>query len=95
MTRTQQGDQQGLLAVATKSLATKKIPVFNLVRCKRCGICSHFCPQQAIGTQRDGTPFLADAEACTSCRLCEDMCPDWAVCLTPLDAAAPGSTSAG
>jgi len=72
--------------VATKSLATKKVPVFNLTRCKRCGICSHFCPQQAIGVQADGTPFLANTEACSSCRLCEDMCPDWAICLTPLDA---------
>jgi 2-oxoglutarate ferredoxin oxidoreductase subunit delta len=73
----------------TKDLTKKKLPVFMLVRCKRCGICSHFCPQNAIEEQKDGTPFLADAEGCTSCGLCEDMCPDWAICLgllTPGDA---------
>lgn len=67
---------------ATKTTTDKKLPVFDLDRCKRCGICSHFCPTEAISTTADGTPYLARPEACTSCRLCEDMCPDWAVCLS-------------
>ena len=65
----------------TTKEATKKLPVFTLARCKRCGICSHFCPKKCIGVHDDGTPYLADSEACTSCRMCEYMCPDWAVCL--------------
>ena len=70
-------------AVATTKDKTKKqVPIFSLTRCKRCGICSHFCPVDAIGVEGDGTPYLADPEACTSCGLCSDMCPDWAVCLT-------------
>ncbi len=65
----------------TKDLAKKKLPMFTLVRCKQCNICSHFCPHEAIVVRGDGTPFLARPEVCTSCGLCEDMCPDWAICL--------------
>ena len=68
--------------LATKEMTVKKTPEFDLKRCKRCGICKHFCPQEAIDVREDGTPFLANAEACTSCNLCEEMCPDWAICLT-------------
>jgi len=73
----------------TEDITEKLLPVFTLSRCKRCGICSHFCPHDAIGVREDGTPFLAKPEACTSCGLCQDMCPDWAVCMTaPLPAEA-------
>lgn len=67
--------------MTTKDIAIKKTPEFNLKRCKRCGICKYFCPQEAIDLQEDGTPFLANAEACNSCNLCEEMCPDWAIWL--------------
>jgi 2-oxoglutarate ferredoxin oxidoreductase subunit delta len=81
-------------AVTTKNLITKKLPVFMLTRCKRCGICSHFCAAKAIATRDDGAPFLADPEACTSCKLCEDMCPDWAVCLSLPDTGEPDTGTA-
>jgi 2-oxoglutarate ferredoxin oxidoreductase subunit delta len=71
--------------VTTKDLTKNKLPVFMLKRCKQCGICSHFCPTEALTLQKDGTPFLVRPEACNSCGLCEDMCPDWAVCLSPVD----------
>ncbi|OFW61938.1 MAG: hypothetical protein A2133_06970 [Actinobacteria bacterium RBG_16_64_13] len=71
--------------MTTKNLTKKKLPVFTLKRCKRCGICSHFCPEGAITAQEDGIPVLSAPEACTSCGLCEDMCPDWAVCLSVPD----------
>lgn len=67
--------------MTTKSATKKKLPVFTLARCKRCGICSHFCPKKCIGVHEDATPYLADPDACTSCRMCEYMCPDWAVYL--------------
>jgi 2-oxoglutarate ferredoxin oxidoreductase subunit delta len=75
-------------AVTTEQTTTKKVrklPVFMLKRCKRCGICTHFCPEGALAEMDSGTPVLKNAEACTSCGLCEDMCPDWAVCLTVPD----------
>lgn len=60
----------------------KKLPVFDLARCKQCGICAHFCPKGAIAYDGRGLPVLIEPAACTSCGLCEDMCPDWAVCLS-------------
>jgi 2-oxoglutarate ferredoxin oxidoreductase subunit delta len=69
----------------TTSKKVRKLPVFDLKRCKRCGICSHFCPEGAIVDVDNGTPVLKYPEKCTSCGLCEDMCPDWAVCLTAPD----------
>jgi 2-oxoglutarate ferredoxin oxidoreductase subunit delta len=70
---------------ATKTTAERagnRKPVFDPARCKRCGICTHFCPFGAIAQEEDGTPYLAKPELCTSCRLCQDMCPDWAIRLT-------------
>jgi 2-oxoglutarate ferredoxin oxidoreductase subunit delta len=70
-------------AVATiKDRTKKQLPVFSPSRCKRCGICSYFCPAEIIAVDEEGMPFVADSEACTSCGLCVDMCPDWAVYLT-------------
>jgi MinD superfamily P-loop ATPase len=69
-------------AMTKDDLTQKKLPVFNLVRCKQCGICGHFCLKAAIAYGEHGYPSLADPEACTSCGLCRDMCPDWAVCLS-------------
>jgi 2-oxoglutarate ferredoxin oxidoreductase subunit delta len=71
---------------ATKEKAGEKKPVFDSARCKRCGICAHFCPFDAIALNEDGTPYLAKPEACTSCRLCQDMCPDWAIRLAAASA---------
>lgn len=61
----------------------KTLPTFSLERCKRCGICSHFCPGEAITAEADGTPHLTDPDACTSCRLCERLCPDFAIEMIP------------
>jgi len=66
----------------TVERAGDKKPVFDPARCKRCGICTHFCPFGAIAQREDGTPYLAKPELCTGCRLCQDMCPDWAIRLT-------------
>jgi 2-oxoglutarate ferredoxin oxidoreductase subunit delta len=54
-------------------------PVFSTERCKRCGICRHFCPFDALDLDAGGYPYLAHPEKCTSCGLCEEMCPDWAI----------------
>ena len=72
----------------TKNTIMKQLPQFSASRCKRCGICTHFCPVNAIDTC-DGMPFLADSVACTSCGLCRDMCPDWAVALEATAVEAP------
>lgn len=63
--------------------AQQTIPRFSTERCKHCGICSRFCPREAITTEADGSPRLTDLDACTSCRLCEELCPDFAIEMTP------------
>lgn len=65
----------------------KQIPEFDVARCKKCGICKHFCSAEAIDVHEDGTPYLARPKACTSCALCRDMCPDWAIRLCDLNEA--------
>lgn len=70
---------------ATTNITIKKLPQFSAARCKRCGICSHFCAVNAIATRDGGMPYLAAPETCTSCGLCRDMCPDWAVSLEPTE----------
>lgn len=72
-----------------RKTAHKTIPKFSLERCKRCGICSQFCPGEAIAAQADGTPLLTDPDACTSCRLCEQLCPDFAIEMIPAGSDVP------
>ena len=50
--------------------------------CKKCGLCSAFCPQKVLAQDHDGSPYVADAEACNACLLCEIRCPDFAIKVT-------------
>jgi len=47
--------------------------------CKRCGICSHFCPTKALEVKNGGLPFLAHPDKCTLCGMCWIRCPDLAI----------------
>lgn len=47
--------------------------------CKKCGICSSFCPKNVIGRDEDGAPVIAHPEDCIGCRFCELRCPDFAI----------------
>ncbi len=49
--------------------------------CKRCGICSEFCPQNVFSVRNDGIPQVTAPENCTSCHLCDWRCPDFAITL--------------
>lgn len=51
----------------------------NTDRCKRCGFCSHFCPQQLIALDQQGYPYAAAPEKCKKCYLCYHRCPDFAL----------------
>jgi len=48
-------------------------------RCKECGICIAFCPQNNLAYGEDGRPVIIDPETCTGCRECVYYCPDFAV----------------
>ncbi len=47
--------------------------------CKRCGICTAFCPTKALELDEWDYPYLARPEKCTMCHLCEKLCPDFAI----------------
>lgn len=50
--------------------------------CKRCGICSSFCPRNVFTKERDELPVHKYEEKCTGCNLCVLRCPDIALTLT-------------
>ena len=52
--------------------------VINPAWCKGCGICSSFCPKNALEIVHEKVR-VKDAEACILCGLCELRCPDYAI----------------
>ena len=59
---------------------------FDSERCKACGLCVVFCPNEVLAldeNQINGqgyTPAHAEApEKCTGCGICAMMCPDVAI----------------
>lgn len=56
--------------------------VVNHAWCKRCGICSSFCPKRVFDTDPEGVVIVARLEDCIACELCERMCPDMAITLS-------------
>jgi 2-oxoglutarate ferredoxin oxidoreductase subunit delta len=62
--------------------------IINHEWCKRCGICSTFCPKAVFTTDDEGTVTVADLDACIACEICERMCPDLAITLVYSDAPA-------
>jgi len=57
--------------------------------CKRCGICSAFCPQGVLAPGSDGYPEAVRPEACTGCQMCFYRCPDFALTLEVLHGTQP------
>lgn len=54
-------------------------------RCKGCGMCVMFCPQEVLrmsehlNEQGRHFPEMIDEEHCTTCGVCFRMCPDAAI----------------
>ena len=47
--------------------------------CKGCGICTAFCPTEALSMNDKGEPEITKPESCIGCAWCEIRCPDFAV----------------
>ncbi|MCX7680475.1 MAG: 4Fe-4S binding protein [Anaerolineae bacterium] len=61
----------------------KGVVVIDEDRCKGCGLCVAFCPQQVLQlaegrfNAKGYTPVTAaNVEACTGCAACATICPD-------------------
>lgn len=61
----------------------KGMVVIDEDRCKGCGLCVTFCPQQVLGLAegrfnlKGYTPVeVVNPEACTGCATCATICPD-------------------
>lgn len=46
--------------------------------CKGCGICTAFCPREALFLDKDDK-VERDSKKCTFCGVCETYCPDFAI----------------
>ncbi|MCP4713612.1 MAG: 4Fe-4S dicluster domain-containing protein [Deltaproteobacteria bacterium] len=51
--------------------------------CKRCGLCTVVCPNNALTQSSDGSPLLEDPKKCKLCSLCWRTCPDFAIIKNP------------
>ncbi len=56
----------------------------NEALCKRCGICTAFCPVNVFVEDEFGLPIVTHPEKCIKCMLCVVRCPDFAVEVEPL-----------
>ena len=60
-------------------------------RCKGCGFCIEFCPNEVLEESEKYNakgyhpPNVKDQEACIACRLCEFICPEFAIFVKKLE----------
>ena len=78
-------DNEEKKAPAPKARRFRGVIYVERERCKGCGFCVEFCPQDCLVLAPDFNakgyhpPVLADQDACTGCDLCALYCPDFAI----------------
>ncbi|MGC9399458.1 MAG: ATP-binding protein [Anaerolineae bacterium] len=55
-----------------------RLPIIDLRRCTRCGLCVARCPTEAVEMQAQG-PVIVRPDDCTFCTECEAVCPEHAI----------------
>jgi len=59
-------------------------------RCKGCGFCIEFCPQNALSKSAGMNSKVyhnvdaGNANTCTGCDMCSMVCPDFAISVMPI-----------
>lgn len=53
-------------------------PIANLDLCTRCGICSLYCPEDAVYELENGYPAV-NYNYCKGCGICANECPKKAI----------------
>ena len=73
----------------SKSVAPHKAPyrtsklIFFMDWCKKCGLCTVICPNNALVQNKKGRPELIDEDKCKLCSNCWRICPDFAIAKNP------------
>ena len=67
---------------------SKFVPVFDLSRCTRCGLCAKACSwgeiRLVVESVKDGKPVtvpVANRSSCGACHYCEKQCPEDAIAI--------------
>lgn len=53
--------------------------------CKGCGLCTAFCPTQALEADGENKPTIQHPERCINCQWCVLHCPDLAINVSLLE----------
>lgn len=69
-----------------RQLPKTKINVIE-IRCKGCGLCVEYCPENVLrlsdkfNPKGYHPPEAIDPDNCAGCRFCEEVCPEFAIFL--------------
>ena len=80
-----QEEPLSMTSTVTKQKKLNGSVVIIAERCKGCGFCVEFCPQDCLelSSQYNAKgyhpPALTDHELCSGCDICGMMCPDFAI----------------
>ena len=88
--------EENKVAATKKAKKVRGIVYVDRERCKGCGFCVEFCPQDCLvlspefNTKGYHPPVLKDEDACTGCDLCALYCPDFAIFSARIQSAGDG-----